>query len=181
MLKICSKSMSLEGSYQRVWHSRFCHIDTFVSISCDWDVVRYSRLLWEIDMIPSNYANTYNGCWWPIEIFFADSKVSHHIHKISLFLTILGDFSENPLKTSKKHEKLLSAHVCKHIMRLRRHTMLPFALADRYDPKQLYKHTQWVLVTYRKIFRGLQSQSSCSQNLIFWWFLMIFCAKSLEN
>ena len=83
------------------------------------------------------------------------------------FLTILGDFSENPLKTSKKHEKLLSAHVCKHIMRLRRRTMLPFALADRYDPKQLYKHTQWVLVTYRKIFRGLQSQSSCSQNLIF--------------
>ena len=99
--------------------------------------------------------------------FFADSKVSHHIHKISLFLTILGDFSENPLKTSKKHEKLLSAHVCKHIMRLRRRTMLPFALADRYDPKQLYKHTQWVLVTYRKFFRGLQSQSSCSQNLIF--------------
>ena len=74
---------------------------------------------------------------------------------------------QNLLKTRKKRKKSPSAHVCKHIMRLRRRTMLPLALADRYDPKQLYEYTQWVLVTYRKIFRGLQSQSSCSQNLIF--------------
>ena len=121
-------------------------------------------------MILSNYPNTHNGCWWLIEIFFADSKVSHHIHKISLFLTILGDFSENPLKTSKKHKKLLSAHVCSHIMRLGRRTMLPFALGDRYGSKQACKHQQRMLVAGRKILRTTQRQTSRSQTHKFWGF-----------
>ena len=74
---------------------------------------------------------------------------------------------QNLLKTRKNRKKSPSAHVCSHIMQLGRRTMLPFALGDRYDPQQLYKHTQWVLVTYRKFFRGLQSQSPCSKNLTF--------------
>ena len=48
---------------------------------------------------------------------------------------------QNHLKTSKKRKKSPSAHVCQHIMRVRRRAILPFALRDRYDPKQQCKHT----------------------------------------
>ena len=128
-------------SWKLVKNVKNRHQLTFVSISCDWDVVRCSRLLWQIDMILSNYTNTHNGCLWPIEKFCADSKVSHHVHKISFFDDFEGCFVQTFLKTSKKHEKSPSAHVCKHIMRLRRRVILQFALRDRYDPKQQCKHT----------------------------------------
>ena len=38
--------------------------------------------------------------------------------------------------------------------------MIPFALGDRYDPNETYKHQQCVVVTSRKIFRTIQRQTS---------------------
>ena len=46
--------------------------------------------------------------------------------------------------------------------------MLPFAFADRYDPKKDCEHTCWVLVTTRKFFHDTQSQGSCSLKSFFY-------------
>ena len=70
---------------------------------------------------------------------------------------------QNFLKTTKKRKKSPPVHVYKDIMRLGRRTMLPFALRDRYGPKQACKHQQRVLVAGRKIFRTTQRQTSRSQ------------------
>ena len=46
--------------------------------------------------------------------------------------------------------------------RLQRRMTFPFVLADRYDPKEAYKHTYWAMVTDRKFFHATQSETTCS-------------------
>ena len=71
---------------------------------------------------------------------------------------------------SIKTEKWPIAYVCAFIIWLKCRAMLPFALGDRYGPKQACKHQQRMLVAGRKIFRTTQRQTSCSQKHNFWEF-----------
>ena len=66
-----------------------------------------------------------------------------------------------------KIEKSPSAYVWNHRMRLKHRAMLPFISEDRYDHKQLFKHSQGVPVSSRKFFHDSQSQASRSLKSIF--------------
>ena len=57
-------------------------------------------------------------------------------------------------------EKSPSAHVWNCKIRLECRVMSPFVFADRYDPKEVYKHTCLALDTNTKFFRDPQSQVS---------------------
>ena len=57
-------------------------------------------------------------------------------------------------------EKSLSAHVLNLKITLRRRMMMPFNFADRYDPKQAFKHKYYGSNAFQKISGALQLNSS---------------------
>ena len=140
-----------------------------MSLKSDWCIVRCCRLLCEIDMIASKLANTNNECWWPLRKFFGPLKGKNHVCKNTFFENFNSFRAKNCLWVGIKSEKLPLAYVCVFIIWLKCRAMLPFALGDRYGPKQACKH-QRVLVTRRKIFRTTQRQTSRSQKHNFWGF-----------
>ena len=56
-----------------------------------------------------------------------------------------------------------------NIFRLKRRMTTPFVSADRYDLKEAYEHSCWVVVPVRNFFRGQQSQRLPSLNAFPIW------------
>ena len=81
--------------------------------------------------------------------------------KIAPFLeNHLQQDTPQPDWESIKTEKWPIAYVCAFIIWLKCRAMFPFALGDRYGPKQACKHQQRVLVAGRKNFRTTQRQTT---------------------
>ena len=55
-------------------------------------------------------------------------------------------------------------------MRLGRRMGLPFALVDRYDPKQVCQSIGWVMKARKKFFIGLKCNHDVRENPIFYAF-----------
>ena len=76
--------------------------------------------------------------------FSSDLKLSRsrfwaHSNFITFESNLLG--GEIWLGGSMEFKKSPSTHVCNRRFRLQRRMTFPFVLADRYDPKEAYKHT----------------------------------------
>ena len=52
-------------------------------------------------------------------------------------------------------------------MRLRRRMGLPFALVDRYDPKQVFQGIGWIMKAHKFFFIGLKCNHDVRQNPTF--------------
>ena len=122
----------------------------FDIVKSDWRVVWYFYLFWWIDLILRKLANIHAGCWRLTKVFLAVLKVKRDIHRNPIFWRSQNGLRHFYLWGGIKSEKLLSDRVwgCK-ILSVHR-MMFLFVSADRYDPKEVRKHTCWVLKTHRK-------------------------------
>ena len=111
-------------------------------------------------MMSSKTPDTHGVCLKPKENFFTALKHDHHVHKNSLFGHPKPIPAKIAFEVGMKSKKSPPAHVFDLKIRLRRRAMFWFALTDRYDVKQDFRHTWCVLRTQRKFFHGTKARPS---------------------
>ena len=101
---------------------------------------------------------------------FLGGVQSRRVPQKMAFFMIFGKYwdANKPTSGTIKTQKLPYADVWKCKMCLRRRMGLPFALVDRYDPKQVCKSIGWCMKAYRKFFHGTQVQTWRSPKHNFW-------------
>ena len=96
-------------------------------------------------------------------------------------MTDMGILSSGSIKI----EKSPSAHVWNCKIGLKCRVMFLFIFADRYDPKEAYKHTCWALDTNKKIFATLKVKYHIHQKAIFMvasnWSMTLLPLKEYQN
>ena len=120
----------------------------FGALECDWEVVRPSRLLSWIPMIPTMCVRTYNVIETSLKKFLRHFKVSPHVFK----MLNLGHFRP---QMGIKLKKSPPECVLKHSFRLRRRMTTPFALTDSFGPTHVCKNLQWCSKCPRKFFGAI--------------------------
>ena len=121
-------------------------------------------------MILRKPTNTHVGYGKLLENFFTPLKIKSHAHWNPFFEGPPLDPTTFAFERGMKTEKSPSPYVWDYKIWLKHHWMLSFNFRDRYDPKEAYKHTCWVLEAVRKFFHATQSQVSCSLKSSFWRF-----------
>ena len=107
--------------------------------------------------------------FFDISNFFKNRSKSESTSKNGIFMIFGKHWDANkPTSVTIQTQKLPYADVWKCKMCLRRRMDLPFALVDRYDPKQVCKSIAWCMKAHRKVFDGTQVQAWRSPKHNFW-------------